>query len=258
MSSKRKILQAVERERPVPHGRELVLTFRTDAGDPIPALLLLPEGSGRAPATLLVHGASSRKEEMAGALGRALLARGIASLAIDLPLHGTRADPVQAQTARNPLAMMQLWRQSLADVRLGVAYLAARPDLDASSLAILGYSLGSYLSIEIAAEEPRIKAVVLAAGGDLPEGTPFTLMARVASDPLRAVRGLRGRPLLMVHGRRDRTVLPEQAERLFAAAGEPKELRWFDAGHRLPEPASAEVALWLAERLGAGSARHTG
>ena len=63
-----------------------------------------------------------------------------------------------------------------------------------------------------------MRAVVVAAGGDLPAGTPFTALARTVADPLRAVRRLRGRPLLVVHGRRDRTVLPEQAERLFAAA----------------------------------------
>ena len=251
-------MQSVERARPLPGGRELALTFRTQPGESIPALLLLPAASGPRPAVLLAHGYSSRKEEMAGPMGRALLARGLASLAIDLPLHGTRVDPLQAQTARNPLGMLQLWRQSLADVRLGVAYLAARRDVDAGRLAMLGYSLGSFLSVHVAAEDPRIEALVLAAGGDLPEGTPLTLMARVASDPLRAVRKLRGRPLLMVHGRRDRTVLPEQAERLFAAAGEPKELRWFDAGHRLPPSVSEEVADWLAQRLGVEGARGTG
>lgn len=38
---------------------------------PIPAILLLPDAGGPAPAALLLHGYSSRKEEMAGPLGRA-------------------------------------------------------------------------------------------------------------------------------------------------------------------------------------------
>jgi hypothetical protein len=34
----------------------------------------------------------------------------------------------------------------------------------------------------------------------------------MVADPVRAIRKLEGRPLLMVHGRRDRTVKPEQAD----------------------------------------------
>ncbi|MDF2776219.1 MAG: dipeptidyl aminopeptidase/acylaminoacyl-peptidase-like protein, partial [Geminicoccaceae bacterium] len=86
------------------------------------------------------------------------------------------------------------------------------------------------------------------AGGDLPD-YPFAALLRAVVDPLRAVRSLGGRPLLMVHGRRDRTILPLQAERLFAAASEPKEIQWWDAGHYLPDAAVKRAATWLAERL---------
>ena len=72
----------------------------------------------------------------------------------------------------------------------------------------------------------------------------------MVADPLASIRKLNGRPLLMVHGRRDRTVTPEQAQRLFDAAPEPRELRWYDAGHHLPAAASADVAEWLAGVLG--------
>jgi fermentation-respiration switch protein FrsA (DUF1100 family) len=258
VKSKQRIVQSVDREQSGAHGRELQLTFRVGRGNPVPAILQVPHGTGPFPAALLVHGYSSRKEEMSGPMGHALLARGLASLAIDLPLHGTRGDPVQAQSARNPIQVLQLWRESLADVRLGLGYLGARPEVNAGRLAMIGYSLGSFLSVEVAADHPNVRALVVAAGGDLPEGTPFTAIARLTADPLRAIQKLRGRPLLMVHGRRDRTVRPEQAERLFAAAAEPKELRWFDSGHYLPPRASAEVADWLAERLGADASRDAG
>jgi fermentation-respiration switch protein FrsA (DUF1100 family) len=69
------------------------------------------------------------------------------------------------------------------------------------------------------------------------------------------VQRLAGRPFLMVHGRWDRTVTPAQAERLFAAAREPKELRWWDAAHILPPAAIADAAEWLATRLAAGDGR---
>ncbi len=245
MKTKRQIVQHIERERAVRGGRELHLTYRTSAEHPVPAILLLPEAPGPVPAAVLVHGYTSRKEHVAEPVGKALLARGIASLSLDLPLHGTRADPVQKQSMFEPTRVVKLWRQALADVRLGLRYLGARAEVDAQKLALLGYSMGSFLSVTIAADEPAVRALVLAAGGDLPDGTPFSALARMVADPVRAVKKLDGRPLLMVHGKRDRTVTPAQAERLFAAANEPKTLRWWDAGHYLPDAAIDDAARWL-------------
>jgi fermentation-respiration switch protein FrsA (DUF1100 family) len=87
---------------------------------------------------------------------------------------------------------------------------------------------------------------------------PFASLIRRVVDPLRAARAVAGRPLLMVHGRRDRTVHPEQAQRLFDVAGEPKTIRWWDAGHRLPDAAIDDAAAWLAEHLSAAGARVAG
>src|SRR5690606_241512 len=110
--------------------------------------------------------------------------------------------------------------------------------------------MGAYVAVMAAAEEPAARAVVLAAGGDLPDRTPLAALVRRAADPLRAIKRLQGRPLLMVHGRDDRTILPVQAERLFAAAREPKTLRWWNAGHYLPPAAVADAADWLAGTFG--------
>jgi len=246
--------QTIHSQEPWRGGTRVRLHFR-HRGDAIPAILLLPAGDGPHPGALLLHGYSSRKEHMADGVGAALLARGIASLSLDLPLHGTRADPVQAQAARNPLAAVRLWKQALREAALGLGYLAARPEVDRGALAVAGYSMGSCLAVMLAAEQAAVRAVVLAAGGDLPAGSPLTLVARTVADPLRAVRRLNGRPLLMVHGRNDRTVKPEQAERLFAAAREPKELRWWNSGHILPPPAVEDAAAWLQERLGSPGRR---
>ncbi|HEX2188071.1 MAG TPA: alpha/beta fold hydrolase [Longimicrobiaceae bacterium] len=249
MATRIRILQSTRSETRVRGGRRIVLDFREEGGDAVPAILLLPDADEPAPGALLLHGYSSRKEHMADNVGRALLEEGIASLAVDLPLHGDRSDPLQAQSARNPLAMVRLWRTALKEARLATRYLAARREVDGERLAAAGYSLGSFLAVAMAADEPRVRAVVLAAGGDLPAGTPLAAVARTVADPLRAVRKLAPRPLLMVHGRDDRTVRADQAERLFAAAGEPKELRWYAAGHYLPPAAIEYAAEWLRERL---------
>jgi fermentation-respiration switch protein FrsA (DUF1100 family) len=248
MASKLQIHQTTRSETAVPGGRRMLLEFRA-TGEPIPGVLLLPPASGPVPGVLMLHGYSSRKEHLSESIGPALLRRGIASLSVDLPLHGTRADPLQMQAARNPLAIFSLWRQARTETQLAAHYLRARREIDAGRTAVLGYSLGSFLSVQLAADDRQLRAVVLAAGGDLPGGTPLASIARGVADPVRAVRKLAGRPLLMVHGRNDRTVRPEQAERLFAAAGEPKEIRWFDAGHILPPDAIEWTAGWLADRL---------
>jgi uncharacterized protein len=249
----RTLHQTVERTAAWRGGTRIRLHFHERGGEPIPALLMLPPGAGPHPGALLLHGYSSRKEHLADGFGGALLARGIASLAIDLPLHGTRADPVQAQSARNPLAAVRLWRLAQREAALALRYLGARAEVDPGCLAVAGYSLGSFLAVMLAAADPGVRAVVLAAGGDLPTGTPFAAVARTVADPLRAVRRLSGRPLLMLHGQNDRTVKPEQARRLFEAAGEPKELRWWSSGHILPAQAVDDAAGWLQERLRGGS-----
>lgn len=218
-------------------------------GERVPGILLLPDAAARVPAALLVHGWTSNKEQMAGSVGAALLEAGIASLALDLPMHGERESPEEL-SLRSPIELVRRWTAALAEASMGVRYLTERPEIDPDRLAIVGYSLGSFVAVMTASREPSIRAVVLAAGGDLPRGSPFERVVRAVADPARAIRRIEGRPLLMVHGRRDRTVRPEQAERLFAAAGEPKELRWWDSGHYLPQAAIGDAARWLKTTLG--------
>lgn len=250
MATRGRLIQTIESDTPTPDsGRELHLTYRTEGGNPVPAILLLPAATRPTAAAVLVHGYSSRKEDVSHTIGRALLARGIASIAIDLPLHGSRADPVQRQASSNPAQLVALWREGMTDVKLALRYIAARSEIDRSRLALVGYSMGSFLSTVIAGDDPSVRALVVAAGGDLPQGTPFAALARMVADPLRAVRKLGGRPLLVVHGRNDRTVRPDQAQRLFDAANEPKDILWYESGHRLPREAADAAAAWLETKL---------
>ena len=259
----------------IANGQRVELSFGRDGSTArIPAVMLLPPAHlPTSPAALLLHGFSSRKEQIAATVGEALLAKGIASLSIDLPLHGERIAAgretswgtvggyeraFDGSAMRRPLAMAGAWRTAQRDVRLAVAYLRARRDVDRTRIAIVGYSMGSVLAVQAAAEEPSVRAVVLAAGGDLPEGLPYARALRLIVDPLRAVRRLSGRPLLMLHGRHDQTVRPVQAERLFDAAQEPKTLRWYDAGHHLPAVALGDAADWLSQQLLGNVSLHGG
>lgn len=248
---KHTIYQRIVSEKPLRGGRRIDLELR--AGEErVPGALLLPASAStaaRAPAVLLLHGFSADKEMMARTIGAALVERGIASLSLDLPLHGGRAaGPARASLGSGALELVRHWRTALTEAELGVSYLGARVEIDRRRVAVVGYSLGSFLAGALAARDPRVKALVVAAGGDLPPG-PLTVFARPIMDPLKNVRALAGRPLLVAAGRRDRTMSPAQAEALFAAAGEPKEIRWYDSGHILPPAAAAEVAEWLQQRV---------
>lgn len=223
-----------------------------DGGDTVPGILTLPRGTDApVPAVVLLHGFSSRKERMADSIGRALGKRGVASLAIDLPLHGARDGGFENLSLRNPLALVSKWRLAVREAHAAIHYLAEHAAIDPRRLAIAGYSLGAYLSMVVATDNPLVRAVVLAAGGDLPAETPFASLVRAIADPRRAARGLAGRPLYMINGRWDRTIRPEQARALFDAASEPKELHWYDGGHWLPNPVIDGAADWLAAQLAA-------
>ena len=247
----------VTASRDVPGGHRIDIELEADR-DRVPGILVVPNRpsmhESRCPAALLLHGLTSRKERMAEGIGRALLAWGVATLSIDLPMHGARGSGMDDVT-RNPIQLVATWRRALSEVRCSLEYLTNLAAVDSQRLAIVGYSLGAYLAIVAASEETRWRAVVLASGGDLPEHTPFVSIVRAAADPLRAVRKLCGRPLLMVNGRFDRTIKSDQAERLYEAAGDPKEIHWYHGGHWPPQPAIDFGAQWLAQRLASGEWR---
>lgn len=251
MTTRGRGLVAIERAaREEGSGRRVSLDFSL-RGERLPALLLAPVSRARVPAALLLHGYTSHKERMIESVGRALLPLGVASLALDLPLHGEREGSLDARAKRSPIELLRQWRMALEETRLAIRWLAAHDGIDADRIGIVGYSLGSFVSVITAAAEPAVRAILLAAGGDLPTDLPFGALVRASADPLRAVRTLEGRPLLMINGRLDRTVRPDQAERLFAAAREPKELRWYSGGHWPPASEIDAAAQWLAIRLSA-------
>ena len=219
----------------------------------VPVTWIMPHAAVRTAVMLLLHGLSSNKERMSSSVGRVLIGYGIASLAIDLPLHGARtsgAAGIPASELRNPIVLARRWRAALAECRDALRALGQLPEVDAGRIAIVGYSMGSFIALMLGGDDPDVRALVLGAGGDLPADLPFGPVIRTLVDPVRAVRKFAGRPLLLVHGRHDRTILPEQATRLFDAAGEPKRLLWYNGGHWLPDNAIRHAVRWLAPILG--------
>lgn len=134
-------------------------------------------------------------------------------------------------------------------------------------VGVIGHSVGAVAAILSTAHNPRIGAVVAVA--------PFNCVAEVwhtsrpalvppfvldltlglvekrkgfSSDdicPLKVVRRIAPRPLLVIHGRDDKRITVEQVHRLFAAAEEPKAL-WLVEGashSSIRDPMLDELAL---------------
>jgi len=135
------------------------------------------------------------------------------------------------------------------DLSSAVDYLVTRPDVDPARIGALGLSLGASVTILAAADDPRIKAVVDDSGfSDAPAAIrssfehfiglpPFPFAPLTAAivrlrtgvdvdriRPVDAIARISPRPLLIVHCLDDITVPPDNSERNFAAAKEPKQL----------------------------------
>lgn len=234
---------AVEVRVPHPAGHRLAgtLTLPSQRRGRVPAVVTIT-GSGledRDESIPLVAGYRPFRQ-VADTLGR----RGIAVLRMDDRGYGSSEGNGQTATSRD----------FASDIAAAVAYLRARPEIDPDRIALLGHSEGGIIAPMVAADDPRIRAVVLVAGTSrtgrrimeyqlrypLERDTSLTAAQRDSAyragwaqvdsmaartpwlpffidyDPLPAARRLR-QPVLIVQGATDRQVTADQARELDAA-----------------------------------------
>jgi pimeloyl-ACP methyl ester carboxylesterase len=190
-----------------------------------------------APAVVLVHGFKTSREEMLP-WARLFHDGGYNVLLFDTRGCGQSGGSTVGLGATEP-----------RDISLAVE--AARDQFGTTKVAVLGISLGAGATILAAADDPRISAVIadsawtdqdlqLSRLSFLPFGPvrvplpPYgigAVNAMVGADvtrarPLDAIARISPRPILLIHSADDdnATTPVEGARRLFAAAGEPKEL----------------------------------
>jgi dipeptidyl aminopeptidase/acylaminoacyl peptidase len=220
----------------------------------------IPGGDGRRPAVLLVHGWNRNAERMLPYV-QILHPAGYHLLAFDARNHGA-SDP-------DGHASMKKFSE---DIRAAVSWLAARPGVDASRLAVVGLSIGGSAAIHAAAHDPRIRTVVTVGSFAHPRdamlqtGLGSRLLApamplvlrviewRIGASfdqlaPERVAGRVAGR-MLLVHGEEDAIVPVANLERLARAARSRAEAwRIPGRGHSDPhlEPGFAErLARFLA------------
>jgi dienelactone hydrolase len=142
------------------------ISFLSEAGDRVPAFLLIPlELKGRAPAMLCLHQTTAMgKQEPVGmglknlAYAAELAERGIVALAPDYPGFGDYKIDVYAEGYVSA-TMKGIWNH-----RRAVDVLQSLPEVDPERIGTIGHSLGGHNSLFVAAFEPRIKAVITSCG----------------------------------------------------------------------------------------------
>jgi len=232
------------------------------AGTALAGYLRVPP-AGRPPAVVvMVPGLDSVKEELQ-ATADYFLQRGLATLAIDGPGQGEAEYRLPIEPAYERVAA------AVAD------FLDGRDDVDPGRMGLMGVSLGGYYAARCAAYEPRLRAAVALAGPyrfDLDWDTrppqsratfqqrsgassPEEARQRAAALTLEQAAARITIPLLVVHGQRDRLVLPQQAERLAAEAPGAELVMYPQGNHGVTNQAyecRSMMADWLAGHLDPG------
>lgn len=180
-------------------------SIRLDAYLPEPA-------TSRLPAIIALHGAGggiSGMERYAALLA----AQGFA---VYILRYFDRTGTVSAD---KPTIMRSfpLWMKTLWDA---ISFVETQPLVDSARIALLGFSLGAYLSLATSAIDPRVKVVVEFYGGMPKEMNLF--MRRLC-------------PVLILHGEQDATIPVEEAynlKKLLEKKGIPYEIKIYpEAGH---------------------------
>jgi dienelactone hydrolase len=134
------------------------------------------------------------------------------------------------------------------DTRRTVDYLLTRNDIDGKAIALYGFSWGATFVAPAIAQEKRFKTAILNTGG-LPRlpGFPPEI------DPSHAVTRI-NIPVLMLNGKYDSFMLPENAQRFYdmLPEREPRKKRVIaDSGHYVPRDVLVRETLdWLDKHLG--------
>ena len=245
------------------------IAYASPRGGKVTAYLAVPTGAGTFAGVLYLHpGEGDRATFLDEAI--ALARAGAVALSIDGPF--TRPSPwKRAPHPRETDAYRDAFVQTVVDSLRGIDLLASRADVDADRIGYVGHSFGATLGGVLAGVERRIRAYVFMAGlgafsdwcraGDHPwvtwlhetltaEELENYVQSMSAMDAVHFVDQAAPALLLFQHGHRDESVPAGDAQRFFETASEPKEIRWYDAGHFLEDRARQDRMAWLGEQLG--------
>jgi dienelactone hydrolase len=153
------------------------ITYRTLYGLRVPAVIYRPtqRPAKKLPAMVIVNGHGGDKSSWYAYYAGILYARaGAVVLTYDPIGEGERNDEHKSFTGEHdqlvfsPASMpVRMGGLMVADAMSAVSALAARPDVDRRRIAMMGFSMGSFIASLTGAADPRIHALLLDGGGDL-------------------------------------------------------------------------------------------
>ena len=196
-----------------------------------------PPSPRRHPVVLVLHGSGGLHFYNSGAMhryARALASQGFLAVVV----HYFDATGTFSAGDEEERRCYDEWVHA---VRRAISAVRARPDVDTARVGLLGQSLGAYLAVGVAAEDPRVTAVVDMSGG---------------LEPWIANRANRLPPALILHGTDD-DVVPASAAGLLAQFLSdhrvPYEMRLYPGeGHEFDSDAEDDALARAAEFLRSG------
>lgn len=238
-------------------GEPGLISLESDSGLAVRFRVLRAEGASEPLPVLLVlggHRTGSRAVELVGDPGP------FAMVMLDYPYDGPQSIHGLAEILR----YLPRIRRALLDIppaiSLTVDWLLQQPWADKERIVMIGVSLGAPFAATAAALDQRLAALWLAHGaadnrlwlqanlarrieGEMLQSLAATVLIWIANGPTfdtaARVSAVSPRPVLVIGARADERTPSGQTERLFAAANEPKSLRWTDGMHI--EPGRREV-----------------
>ena len=237
-----------------------LLVIQTPFGYRRVAELYRPEGDGLFPAILYVHwyepeslsSHRSQFEEEAKELAKSgAVCISIETLWSDRDFFLKRT---QAEDAQNSI-------EEVVNIRRAMDLLLSQPKVDSKRFAYVGHDFGGMYGVLAGSLDQRPTHYVLMAATPrfpdwylyLPklEGEARTAFIQTMSeiDPIVHVPNLAPAKVFFQFATDDFHVPKERAEDFFAAAKDPKEMKWYEAGHGLNEDATRDRKSWLKEKL---------
>ena len=237
-----------------------LLVIQTPFGYRRVAEMYQPEGDGSYPAILYVHwyepeslsSHRSQFEEEAKELAKSgAVCMSIETLWSDRDFFLKRT---QAEDIQNSV-------EEIVNIRRAMDLLLSQPNVDAKRFAYVGHDFGGMYGVLAGSLDGRpTHYVVMAATPRFPdwylylpklEGDAREAFIRQMAeiDPIVHVPNLSPAHVFFQFAMDDFHAPKERAEEFFAAANDPKEMKWYESGHGLNEDATRDRKAWLREKL---------
>lgn len=184
------------------------VTYGTEYGMRIPAIVYRPadEGDIKRPGIVVVNGHGADKSSWYSYYTGVLYARaGAVVVTYDPAGENERNDEHKSATGEHdkkidvPGVPQRLGGLMVTDAMEAVSYLDQRPDVNPKRIAVLGFSMGSFVSVLTGAVDTRVHALLLTGGGDIdgPEGYWDKSAPMCQGGPYRSLSVLGDRPAVI-------------------------------------------------------------